>query len=70
LPVSALTAKTQPRVLATYMQPSTTTGVPVKSPAPPLATLENTHAECSSGTSAAEMTFSPAWWRVLARLPP
>src|SRR5947208_2284982 len=38
LPVSALAAKTQPRVEATYMQPSAMTGVPVKSPAPPLAT--------------------------------
>src|SRR3954454_3720666 len=70
LPVSALTANTQPRVLPRYMQPSAITGVPVKSPAPPFATEENTHADCSVGTSAAEMTFSSDWSRVFDRSRP
>ena len=38
--------------------------MPVKSPAPPFATDEKTHAEVSVGTSAAEMTFSFDWSRV------
>src|SRR3954447_1998777 len=70
LPVSAFAANTQPRVVATYMQPSATIGVPVKSPAPPFATDENTHADCNVVTSAAEMTFSSDWLRLLPRSRP
>src|SRR5436305_2872107 len=58
LPVSAFTANTQPRVLATYMQPSAITGVAVKSPSAPTALVENVKAGDSVGTSAALMTAS------------
>src|SRR4051794_21059841 len=67
LPVSALTAKTQPRVEAMYMQPSAMTGVPVKSPAPPLATDENVHDVLSVEMSIGEMTFSAGCERELDR---
>ena len=48
------------------MQPSAIAGVPVKSPAPPLATVENVHAVFSVDTSSGEMTFSAGCERVLA----
>src|SRR3954452_6307620 len=49
------------------MQPSAITGVPVMSPAPPAATVENVQAVASVGASAGEITFSLGWLRVLAR---
>jgi hypothetical protein len=58
LPVSALAAKIQPSDVATYMQPSATTGVPVMSPPPPFLTVEKVHAGVSSGASAAPIVFS------------
>ena len=63
-PSSAFTAKIQPRVLAMYMQPSATIGVPVKSPSAPACLVENVHAGESVGTSVAEMTFSSNWVRL------
>ena len=64
LPVSAFTAKTQPRVLPRYMHPSAITGVPVKSPSAPTSFVEKVHAGASVGTSPAEMTFSSGCVRV------
>src|SRR3954451_20152419 len=51
LPVSALTANTQPREEPTYMQPSETTGVPTMSPAPPELLVEKVHAGVRKGAS-------------------
>ena len=65
LPVSALTANTQPRVLATYMQPSAITGVPVKSPSAPTPLVEKVKAGDSVGTSVALMTASSGCVRLL-----
>src|SRR3712207_7884235 len=45
------TAKTQPSDDATYMHPSCTTGVPVRSPPPPARTVENVHFGVSSVAS-------------------
>ena len=64
-PVSALTANTQPRVLATYMHPSAITGVPVKSPSAPTDFVEKVQAGDSVGTSSGPMSCSASWNRVL-----
>src|SRR4051812_4481008 len=64
LPVSAFREKIQPRLVATYRQPSRTIGVPVMSPSPPASAVENDHVGDSSGASPVEMTFSLSWERV------
>src|ERR1044072_6239226 len=67
LPVSALTAKTQPLVDAMNRQPSAMTGVPVKSPSPP-AWLADTENDLVRGAACTGPIVFPAGWeRVLDR---